>query len=203
MKIKKMVLVLLVVGITLISTTNVQASHFNYRLNGGVGNYGYTNRYYHVSNPGGIAQGYVGAFDTAMTKWVNDNGGLTYSPISYVKTSVQSNSVLDAYYDNLGNNGYYGVAIYMLYQTPLVPEGYAPNQNWGWNMIKMNAYPYEGGNPFWVNGQGSVGEHVASHEIGHCFGLSHNNNSSSVMYNAWPQIIAPNKADLEEVTSMY
>lgn len=203
MKLKNIFLTLLIVGITLISTTNVQAAHFNYRLNGGVGNYGYTNRAYYVSNPGGVSQGYVGAFDTAMYKWVHDNGGLTYSPISYVKTSVQNDSVLDVYYDNFGNTGYYGVTIYMLYQTQLVPDGVAPNQNWGWNKIKMNAYPYSGGAPFWVNVQGSVGEHVASHEIGHCFGLAHNNDSSSVLYTRWPQVIAPNKADLEEVTSMY
>ena len=116
---------------------------------------------------------------------------------------MQSNSVLDAYYNNFGNTGYYGVTIYMLYQTQLVPDGAAPNQNWGWNKLYMNAYAYSQNQPFYVDGQGSVAEHVASHEIGHCFGLAHTSDTSSVMYNGWPQVIAPNKADLDEVTSMY
>lgn len=203
MKIKKIILSLLVLVLILSPTINTYASHSSYRLNGGVGDYGNNTRYYYVSNPGGVSQGIVLAFDTAMTKWVNSNGGLTYTPIYYRKTTVQKNSVLDAYYNNYGNTGYYGVTIFMLYQTQLSPEGYFPNQNWGWNKIKMNSYAYEGGKPFYVNVQGSVGEHVASHEIGHCFGLTHNSNSNSVMYNSWPQVIAPSKSDLDEVTSMY
>ena len=203
MKVKRIASILLVSVLSMVSTMTAQAAHSNYRLNGGVGGYGYSTRYYYVLNPGGVSQGYVGAFDTAMTKWVNSNGGLTTTPISYRKASLQKDSVLDAYYDNFGNTGYYGATIYMLYQTQLVPDGYAPNQNWGWNKVKMNSYPYNGGIPFYVNGLGSVGENVASHEIGHCFGLLHNNDSRSVMYQSWPQVIAPNKADLDEVTSMY
>ncbi|MCI9304382.1 matrixin family metalloprotease [Clostridium sp.] len=203
MKIKKLISSLLVSSLIIMPSINANAAHFPYRLNGGVGNYGNNPRYYYVSNPGGIAQSHVLAFDTAMNKWVNSNGGLTYTPISYKKTSVQKNSDLDVYYDNYGKTGYYGVTIYMLYQTQLVPEGAAPNQNWGWNKIKMNSYPYVGGKPFYVSSQGSVGEHVASHEIGHCFGLAHTSNRNSVMYDNWPQPIAPNKADLDEVTSMY
>lgn len=203
MKTKKILLSFLISGLCLFTTINVQAAHFNYRLNGGVGDYGNNTRYYYISNPGGVAQGYVGAFDTAMTKWVNSNGGLTYTPISYAKTNIQKNSVLDVYYDNFGNTGYFGVTIYMLYQTQLVSDGAAPNQNWGWNKIKMNSYHDAGDQPFYVSSQGSVGEHVASHEIGHCFGLAHNSDSTSVMYNSWPQVIAPNKADLDEVTAIY
>lgn len=206
MKIKKLGLLFLVALIALASlfpTLNAEAAHFNYRLNGGVGNYGNNTRYYYLLNPGGVSQIHLNVFDTAMKKWVNSNGGLTYTPISYKKTSVQKNSVLDAYFSNYGNTGYYGQTIYMMYQTQLVPGGYAPNQNWGWNKIKMNSYAYAGGEGFYVNGQGYVGENIASHEIGHCFGLAHTSNSRSVMYNGWPQVNAPNKADLDEVTSMY
>nr|WP_269719452.1 MULTISPECIES: matrixin family metalloprotease [Bacillus cereus group] len=46
-------------------------------------------------------------------------------------------------------------------------------------------------------------ERVVSHEIGHAFGLAHNDISTSVMRDKWPQVLAPSKADLDEITRMY
>nr|WP_236736113.1 matrixin family metalloprotease [Bacillus mycoides] len=46
-------------------------------------------------------------------------------------------------------------------------------------------------------------ERVVSHEIGHAFGLAHNDISTSVMRDKWPQVLAPSKADLDEIIRMY
>lgn len=71
-------------------------------LNGGVGNYGYNDRYYWISSS--FNSTYTKRIKNAVRDWVytTDSVGVT-TPISLVNTSTKSQSVFDVYPSDLGN----------------------------------------------------------------------------------------------------
>lgn len=152
-----------------------------YVLTGGVGNYGYTNRYYYVDSS--CSSTMTSDIATAWSQWINTTSsvGIT-TPISVVKTSTQSSSVFDFYYRNQyeEEDGVYGVTLFWLYSTQVSPTGYMPTQNWGWTQIILN-------NPNFVSLPRSSGglnrqKGVIAHEIGHAMGLAHVSDPNRLMY---------------------
>ncbi|MCJ7689435.1 MAG: Matrixin [Clostridiaceae bacterium] len=143
----------------------------NHVLNGGVGNYGYSNRYYFIN---ASASGYTSYIDTAMGNWVHTTSRLgTTTPISFLKTSTQNSSVMDIYSANTypASSGISGFTQMYLYQNTVN----AFLSNWGWGKITIN-YPVYSASSVWEH------NHTIAHEMGHVMGLNENNsNTSSVM----------------------
>lgn len=144
----------------------------NHKLNGGVGNYGYSNRSYYITSS---ASNYYSAISSAMSDWIHTTSrlGIT-TPISYVNTTTQSSSVMDIY---AGSYSYYPYTDtnawteFWTYSTQQNPN----NNNWGWNKIYINIYNTSSYSP-------DIQKGVAAHEMGHCFGLDENNsNQYSIM----------------------
>jgi len=132
-------------------------------LNGGVGNYGYNDRYYFVASG---AQQYDTYIHNAMHDWIYTTSrlGIT-TPISWLETSTQSSSVMDLHAANYwGSNGTIAETSYWTYDTQKNPE----TSNWGWGKIKINTPVFNGLSSF--NREGSC-----AHEMGHVMGLDENN----------------------------
>jgi len=174
----------------------IYAKAYNsYRLIGGVGDYGNNKRYYYIGNPDAYQRNQT---VNAMTKWVNSNGGLTYTPISFRETTNRPDSVIDIMFSNLGSTGWYGLTEWYRSGSSLTSSSGTPLGNWSWANLSINDYYYSDMRNYDTNT-----ERVVSHEIGHAFGLAHNTDSTSVMRDSWPQVLAPSKKDLDEITSMY
>jgi len=159
-----------------IVSASAYSTYSDYKLNGGVGNYGYSNRYYYVTSS---ASGLSSMIGRAVNSWVytTSSVGVT-TPISIAKTSTQSASVFDVYYDSASFASYDGLAAVThmyVYGTNVQSPNYigAPYQNWGWSKIIINpnlfySLPTNGAS-LSTTQQGTI-----AHEFGHAMGLSHN-----------------------------
>ena len=132
-------------------------------LNGGVGNYGYTNRYYYVTSS---ASTYLTDITSAVDGWIYTSSSLgVTTPISLIRTTTQSSSVFDVYYESTAISGAGsspGVTIHY-------SSGNAVNANsgnWGWSKIQLNSSYFSG----LVTAQKKA---TIGHEFGHAFGLEH------------------------------
>lgn len=152
-----------------------------YVLNGGVGNYGYTNRYYYVDSS--CTSTMSSDITTAWNQWIHTTTtpGITTS-ISVVKTTNKPDSVFDFYYKKQyeEEDGVYGVTLFWAYQKQLSETGYFPSTNWGWTQVILNK-------PTFVSLSRSTGglnrqKGVIAHEIGHAMGLCHTSSKSTLMY---------------------
>ncbi|WP_433772615.1 matrixin family metalloprotease [Bacillus wiedmannii] len=162
----------------------------SYRMIGGVGN-----KLYYIGNANTYQRN---SSVNAMTKWNNSNGGLTWTPIWFSQTTNRPDSDIDIMFSNFGNTGWYGSTEWYRSSTKLNSWSGTPTGNWSWSKINMNDYYYADMQKYDTNT-----ERVVSHEIGHAMGLAHNDISTSVMRIRWPQVLAPSKADLDEITRMY
>jgi hypothetical protein len=132
-------------------------------LNGGVGNWGYSTRYYYVSSS---ASNYSSSISTAMSDWVNSTTrtGISTS-LSYRITTTQSSSVMDWYAGN-----YYDVTQGIVASTEfwVNQRTLNPNmENWGWNKELLNLPSFTPLTSYEQKG-------TIAHEMGHAFGLDHN-----------------------------
>ncbi len=134
-KLKFSLLFTLLVCLLLSQSANVFAADYytfnNHVLNGGVGNYGYNNRYYFITSS---ASGYTSLIDAAMNDWIYTTSRLgVTTPISFVKTGTQSSSVMDVYAGNYydSSSGIAGFTTFWTYSTQQDPN----NNNWGWGKI--------------------------------------------------------------------
>jgi Matrixin len=138
----------------------------NHVLNGGVGNYGNNKRYYYITSS---ASSYESLIDQAMNEWIytTERVGIT-TPISYRKTTTMSQSVMDIYAGSYYPSymGVLGETEFWKYDTKLDPY----QENWGWNKIKLN-------NPNFNNLNSTDRKGTIAHEMGHAFGLAHNNSN--------------------------
>lgn len=146
----------------------------DYTLNGGIGNYGYTNRYYWVSSS--FSSTYNGYIDNAVSKWVHTTSdvGVT-TPISIVETSTKSDSVFDVYSNYLGANTLGRTEFYKSGSQLSLNSSGALMENYGYTYIHIN--PTACDTISAVQRQATV-----AHEFGHAMGLSHRNTvPSSIM----------------------
>lgn len=142
-------------------------------LNGGVGNYGYSNRYFYITSS---ASSYTSLIQSAVSSWVytSQNPGVT-TPISIVRTYTQSQSVFDVYYESKypSYEGILAGTFYYIYSTCLNPNAEWPTSNWGWSTIILNSPNFgsigaQNGLTANQNKQGTI-----AHEFGHAMGLAH------------------------------
>lgn len=196
-----MVLLSLFMAFLFVLTTPPQKSSgyntFNgHVLTGGVGNWGYSKRYYYISDS---ATGLTSLINSAMDHWIytSENPGVS-TPISFRRTYDQSSSVMDIFLGYFYDESTYviGETEFYIYSTRVNP--YA--QNWGWANIKLNhpVFSYYLTN---FHKEGTI-----SHEMGHVMGLNDNNSDqTSVMcqlgYNRL--VKSPNRDDLNGINALY
>lgn len=148
-----------------------------YTLNGGVGNYGYTNRYYWIDS---TASGYSSLIQSAVNSWIYTSGAPTYisTPISIPQTTTKSQSVFDVYFLPLtGEAAYVYAATFMFVgNVDITNGGNPPTSNWGWSKVMLNNNTTYGFQTITArnnltkaqNQQGTI-----AHEFGHAMGLNH------------------------------
>lgn len=162
-------------------------------LTGGVGNYGYSTRYYYVDSS---ALSYSTIIPTAVGRWVNTSTVLT-TPISVHNTSIKSSSVIDVYATTnklLAANAYTSFFRYSSSIDPMI-------SNWGWTEITINKSYC---NSSFLSTQEQIG--VLAHELGHCFGLNENNNNkNSIMCQSASGrlVTSPQYCDLLGINYLY
>lgn len=155
-----------------------------YELNGGVGNWGYTKRYYWIDTS---ASDIASIIDKAYNSWINTSDILS-TPISWRKTSTKANGTVEFYTYNSadGNNGY---TSFWLYSTSIDPD----KQNWGWCTV-------------YYNNRYNAGRATLAHEIGHTMGLDENNsNPKTIMCQASANrsVTTPRLGDLKGINKKY
>jgi len=140
-----------------------------YRLNGGVGNYGYNTRYFWIDSS---ASGYGALIQQAMDEWIYTTSywGIT-TPISWRRTTVKSSSVMDIYANLDLGHSVIAATRHKIYARDVNPY----LENWGWAQIFLNPSVFPKHTQF--NQKGTV-----AHEMGHVFGLDEtNSNQYSIM----------------------
>lgn len=147
----------------------------DYVLNGGVGNYGYTDRYYWVDEDAFTSRQLWYIAD-AVDSWVftTDDIGVTTS-ISVLETDEQSSSSFDFYSEYLGST-VLARTEFWTYSThqELTEEG-ALTSNYGYTKIIINT------DNSYMDDRTQFTSTTA-HEFGHAIGLSHRNTEpSSIM----------------------
>lgn len=185
---------------------------FNYTLDGGVGNYGNNKRYYYVTQGAHNIDSMTG---TAVNNWAytTSSAGVT-TPISIVKTTTQSASVFDVYYDTSqfpNDENTIGVTQLFLYSTNVQSPQYngVPTQNWGYSKIYINPNAFaaiEGGRKV-TNGQTAYQVELGTitHEFGHAMGLAHYSNPYVIMcqMRAGRKVYQPSADDCNGINSLY
>lgn len=164
----------------------------DYTLNGGVGNYGYTRRYYWISN---LDDNYCNYVNNAVDLWVNTD---VFTPIAIQGTDVQSDSSFDIYEEYLGR-GVLGMTLFWRYSNSIdITSDGALSENYGWTQIKLSSSV--------MNGQ-SDEQKIATieHEFGHAMGLSHNSVGYSIMCQLGDGRYAtsPSDEDLNAINHLY
>lgn len=155
-----------------------------YSLNGGVGNWGFSKRYYWIdSSASGISNTILAAYNS----WIYTSNILE-TPISWRQTTTKASGTVEFYtYSSIdGSNGY---TSFWRYSNAVSPR----QENWGWCMIYYNNY-YD------------AGQATIAHEIGHTMGLDENNtNPDTVMcqaaYNR--RVTTPQLGDLQGINAKY
>lgn len=150
----------------------------DYTLNGGVGNYGYTNRYYWVNS--NFNSTYVTYIKKAVDEWIHttDSVGVT-TPISIVKTSEKSKSVFDVHPSYLGSNVLGMTEFYKSGKKLDINNNGALTQNYGYTYIYISTAECD---RLLSESQRKA---TVAHEFGHAMGLSHKNTvAKSIMCQA-------------------
>ena len=170
----------------------------DHTINGGVGNYGYTNRYYWIHNA--FSSTYEAYIKKAVSQWVHttDSLGVT-TPISIKKTSTRSKSVFDFLKGTLdvgvlGQTSFYKHGGTLL---KLNKKG-ALSKNYSYAYIKLDTSTLN-------SSPAAQRQATCAHELGHAMGLSHHMISSSIMcqYGDGRNAKRASKNDLKAINHLY
>ncbi len=183
-----------VISITIPSST-FAANHydtFGGKLTGGVGNWGKSTQYYWIDSS---ASGESSRINSSMSAWVH-TGKIVSTPISFRNTSNKPSSVIDIYKGN-----YYPRSSGILGETKFYRSGSQidPSSNYSWAKIQLNSSSFDSLNTYHKSG-------TIAHEMGHAFGLAHNNyEGDSIMcqFGAGRTVNTPDSGSLYGINSLY
>ncbi|MBQ3783946.1 MAG: matrixin family metalloprotease [Lachnospiraceae bacterium] len=178
--------------------THGKHTFYDHTLNGGVGNYGYNDRYYWISSS--FNSTYTKRIKNAVRDWVytTDSVGVT-TPISLVNTSTKSQSVFDVYPSDLGNRILGLTQFYLHGGSSVDPE----KKNWSYTKIYINTSELDNS----IYGFTPIQKRATiEHEFGHAMGLSHRNTKpESIMCQSGHERTAekPIKSDCNNINHLY
>ena len=202
-KLKKSRIVILSIFFTFMFSMTIYAADYHTwydrTLNGGVGNYGYNNRYYFIDSSA-INAGNETLTVNAMNSWIYTSNIVT-TPISFQRTTTKSESIMDIY-----NGSYYPAEEYIYGETlfwlsgtriyPYNPDG----SNWAWTQIHLNTVSFNT-----LSQQRKQG--VIAHEMGHVMGLAHNQDWGPIVlmypYGDELTVSSPTSHDLFGINHLY
>lgn len=169
---------------------NAYATYNRHRLTNGVGNYGRNTQYYYIDS---TAKGEAARIRTGMIKWVHSNGTGAYTPISFRETTHKPSSIIDIEKSSGRNGTVAGTTWWYNNSTKIDPM----RTNWYWSRIILWGY-YNNLNQWDRN-------LVCAHEIGHAFGLNHENNTNRLMNpnGATTKVNGPTRNELDGITALY
>lgn len=191
----KMGILMVLVLFTSCFNENITAYAKNYytyndhKMIGGVGQYGNYRRYYYILNS---ASSHKGKIETAINDWVYNS--ITTS-LSFRETSNRENSVMDIMkVENGGSSGVLAWTEFYKSGSSVSPS----NQDWKYTYIKLYKPNFKSEN---CNIKGTI-----AHEMGHCFGLAHNNSKpdSIMCQTAYGRSVnKAQKCDLKGINHLY
>jgi hypothetical protein len=151
------------ISIAIPSSTSA-ASHystFGGELIDGVGNWGSSVQHYWIDSS---ASGESSRINSSMSAWVNTSH-IRSTPIYFRSTTNRPSSVIDIY-----KGDYYPKSFSVLGETKFYNSGGSeinPSNNYSWTKIQLNAPNFDSLSSFDKSG-------TIAHEMGHAFGLAHN-----------------------------
>lgn len=179
--------IMVVSSLALVFTFSIDTFAYNllpYSLSGGVGDWGYTKRYYWVDSS---ASSINTTINNAYSSWINTTNILS-TPISWRQTTTKADGTVE-FYGYRASDGANGYTNFWKYSNQVSPK----NENWGWCKVYYNYY-YSGG------------QATIAHEIGHTMGLNENNgNKYSIMCQAGSgrKVTTPQYDDLAGINAKY
>lgn len=181
---KLMIFVLTFTFIFSFSINSFAYNLFPYELTGGVGNWGYSKRYFWIDSS---ASDISFTIYNAYYSWINTSDILS-TPISWRDTDDKSSGIVELYTYN-EDDGANGYTTFWKYGN-----GVSPNvENWGWCQI-------------YYNNNYNAGQATLAHEIGHTMGHNENNsNKDSIMCQEYygRRVSTPQYDDLAGINAKY
>jgi predicted Zn-dependent protease len=101
-------------------------------------------------------------------------------------------------HDDFGNTGWAGYA-YICSENSACDNSSAYNATYISCVAKLNEYSFAGNPGFYTDAEVQV---IAMHELGHCFSLSHSNDTTSIM-GAGARGDVPNQQDIDLINARY
>ena len=172
-------------------------------LNGGVGDYGYDDRYFWVS---GFNSTYTKYARDAVSMWVytTSSVGVT-TPISIVETSTKSEAVFEFVSSSDLPSGTVGYCEYHKSNNIIEPDSNGVLANYGWARVYIST-----GNMVDLSMTTAQRKATFAHELGHAMGLAHMTcDPTSIMHQAvdtWGNertATEPSEVDCHTINHLY